>query len=79
MSAPHMLFSNYSSLAPAQPVSGVINKDCLEAECLYSSQCGCHSGGTDLLGCEGTAACELPTHHQPHPLTPLPQLGPVHK
>ena len=50
-----------------QPVSGVINKDCTEAECLYSSQCGCLKGDTDLWSCEGTGACELPTHHQPPP------------
>ena len=48
MLAPHNLFNNRSSFVPVQPVSGVINKDCTEAECSYSSQCGYLSGDTDL-------------------------------
>ena len=40
-----------------QPVLGVINKDCIQAECLYSSQ-------IQHLNCEGTGACQLPTQHQ---------------
>ena len=83
MLAPHILFNSYSSLVPVQPVSGVINKDCTEAECLYSSQCRCLSRDTDLQSCEGTGACELPTCHQPppalQPVPPLHQIGPVHK
>ena len=46
--APPKEFIHNSSLIPVQPVSGVINKDCTEAECFYSSQCGCLSGDTDL-------------------------------
>ena len=40
-----------------QPVSGVINKDCIQAECLYSSQ-------IQHINCKGTGASWLPTHHQ---------------
>ena len=50
-----------------QPVSGVINKDCTEAECLYSYQCECLSRDTVLQSCEGTGASVLSTHHQPPP------------
>ena len=77
MVGPH---NSYTSLVPVQPVSGVINKDCTEAECLYSSQCWCLSGDTDLQSCE---AFELSTHNQPHsasqPVTPLCQIYPVHE
>ena len=48
MLAPHVLFNNYSSLVPVQPGPGVINKDCTEAECLYSSQYRCLSKDNDL-------------------------------
>ena len=34
-STPHILFSDCLSFVPVQPVSGVIDKDCIEAECLY--------------------------------------------
>ena len=39
-----------------QPVPGVINKDCIQAECLYSSQ-------IQHPNCEGTEAVRLPPHH----------------
>ena len=63
MLALHMLFNSYSSLVPVQPVSGVINKDCTEAECLYSYQ----FQHRHLWSCKGTGACEPPTCHQPPP------------
>ena len=34
MLAPHLEFISYSLLVSVQPVSGVINTDCAEAECL---------------------------------------------
>ena len=38
MLAPHQLFNNCSSFVPVQPISGVINKDCTEAEfCILPS------------------------------------------
>ena len=37
-----------------QPVLGVINKDCIQAECLYSSQ-------IQHPNCEGTGVPQLPT------------------
>ena len=66
MLAPHIKFISYSSLVPVQPVSGAINKDCSEAECLYSSQCGSLSRDTDLQSCEGTGALTS----SPHVTTP---------
>ena len=44
-----------------QPVLGVINEDCIQAECLYSSQTKCFSRDTQQLNCKGTGANQLPT------------------
>ena len=66
-------FINYSSLIPVQPVSGLINKDCTKAVCLYSSQCRYLSRDTVLQKCKGTGVlCELSLHQLPalQPVTP---------
>ena len=65
MSTNHPLFSKPFVICFFQPVSGVINKDCTEAEYLYSSQCECLSEDTVLQSCEGTGASKLTPHHQP--------------
>ena len=67
MSAPYGLFGDYSSLVPIQPVSGVINKDCTEAECLYSSQCRYLSRDTGLQ-CRAVKVLELVS--SPHVTNP---------
>ena len=51
-----------------KPVLGVINKDCIQAECLYSSQTECLARDTrhfNILYCKGTGASQLPHHQLP--------------
>ena len=80
MTTPHPLFSNLFIICSFQPVAGVINKDCTEAECILPSV----SVSAGTLSCEAVKVLEILSSPQPppnsHPAlpprTPPSQLGP---